>query len=56
MIIIMAYLFKNDIQRFNHGRQYTGYKEIFFFFLKFPTLLPVMTDLLKEINLSKESL
>lgn len=28
----------------------------FFFFLKFPTLLPVMTDLLKEINLSKESL
>lgn len=55
MIIIMAYLFKNNIQRLNHARQYTGYKEIFFF-LKLPILLPVMPDLLKEINLSKESL
>lgn len=51
----MAYLFKNNIQGFNHGRQYTGYKEMIFS-LKFPTLLPVMTDLLKKINLSKESL
>lgn len=46
----MAYSLQNNIQSLNHARQYTGYR------LFFHTLFPVMADLLKELNLSKEFL